>query len=101
MKTDMSPLYAASLILNPMCRKRYIEVNWPKKWVKPTLAKVRKLWEEFQEEDIPPSAFTLLYDEPTNHYKGPRELDAFDQIAVALQQLARQPSHDEHDDYNT
>jgi len=101
MKTDMSPLYAASLILNPMCRKRYIEVNWPKKWVKPTLAKVKKLWEKFREEVIPPSAFTLLYDDPTNHYKEPRELDAFDQIALSLQQVARPASEDEYEDYNS
>ena len=95
----MSPLYAASLILNPMCRKRYIEVNWPKKWVKPTLAKVKKLWEKFREEVIPPSAFTLLYDDPTNHYKEPRELDAFDRIALTLV-ITRPASQDEYEDYN-
>jgi hypothetical protein len=37
MKTDMSPLYAAALILNPARRTRYIEMNWPKKWSKPRL----------------------------------------------------------------
>jgi len=49
MKTDMSSLYAAALILHPARRTRYIEANWIKKYVKPTLASVIKLWEEYRE----------------------------------------------------
>ncbi len=44
LKTDLSPLYAAALILHPGRRTRYIEVNWPKKWVKSIFEKVQKLW---------------------------------------------------------
>jgi len=43
LKTDMSPIYAAALVLNPGYRMRYIETHWPKKWSKPILAKVKKL----------------------------------------------------------
>jgi hypothetical protein len=43
----MSSLYAAALILHPARRTRYIEANWIKKYVKPTLANVKKLWEEY------------------------------------------------------
>jgi len=43
MKTDMSALYAAALILYPSRHTRYIELNWPKKWVKTTLERVKRL----------------------------------------------------------
>jgi len=49
-KTDMSPFYAAALILNLGYRTRYIKTYWPKKWVKPVLVKVKKLWEKYREE---------------------------------------------------
>jgi hypothetical protein len=53
MKTDMSPFYAAALILNPGYRMRYIELHWLKKWKAPVLAKVKKLWEKYREMVIP------------------------------------------------
>ena len=49
-KTDKSPLYAAALILYPNYRIAYIEVNWKKKWIKPALKKVTKLWESYREK---------------------------------------------------
>jgi hypothetical protein len=76
MKIDMSPLYTTALILNPACRTRYIETNWPKKWLKPTLVKVKKLWEKYREEVIPtPTIVPFSYDNPSREL---RELDAFD-----------------------
>ena len=99
MKTDMSPLYAAALILNPARRTRYIEMNWPKKWSKPTLIKVKKLWERYREEVVPlPTIVPFSYDNPSREV---RELDAFDQIALSLQQVARLASEDEYEDYNS
>ena len=96
MKTDMSPLYAAALILNPTRRMRYIEVNWPKKWSKPTLVKVKKLQERYREEVVPlPTIVPFSYDNPSREV---RELDAFDQIALSLQQVARPASEDEYKD---
>jgi hypothetical protein len=29
---------------------RYIETHWLRKWSRPTLAKVKKLWEKYREE---------------------------------------------------
>ncbi len=95
----MSPFYAAALILNPGQRTRYIETHWPKKWAKPTLAKVKKLWEKYREEVIPPQLSpTFSYD---NLSKKPKELDTFDQIALSLRSVARPASEDEYEDYNS
>jgi hAT family protein len=99
MKTDMSALYAAALILHPGCRTRYIEVNWPKKWVKSTLEKVRKLWEDYRETTpLPTSSISILYDKRLHK---PRELNMFDQIAQSLKQVSRPASQDEYEDYNS
>jgi len=100
MKTDMSALYAASLILDPSCRTRYIEINWQKSWVKPTLAKVQKLWEVYRENVPALNSFVLaltLNQTP----KESRELDTFDQIAQSLKKVTRPASGDEYEDYNS
>jgi hypothetical protein len=94
----MSPFYAAALILNPERRTRYIETHWPKKWARPTLAKVKKLWEKYREEVQPPQASsTFSYD----NSRELRELDAFDRIALSLRSVARPASEDEYEDYNS
>jgi hypothetical protein len=57
----MSPIYAAALVLNPSYRVRYIKTHWPRKWSRPILVKVKKLWEKYREEviDLPtPSSFS-------------------------------------------
>jgi hypothetical protein len=78
---DVSLFYAASLILNPSHRIRYLETHWPRKWSKPALAAVKKLWERYREEVIPPQAYpAFLYDNPLEL----KELDTFDQIALSL-----------------
>jgi hypothetical protein len=79
LKTDLSPLYAAALILHPSRRTKYIEANWPKKLVKSTLEKVKKLWEKYWEAT--PSPTTLVSSSYSNTPKEPKELNAFDQIA--------------------
>jgi hypothetical protein len=94
----MTPFYAAALILNPTYRTRYIETHWLKKYVKPTLAKVKKLWEKYREEVEPlPTIPAFSYDNP----KEPKELDAFDQIVLSLRSVARPASEDEYEDYNS
>jgi hypothetical protein len=94
----MSPFYAAALILNPANRTRYIETHWPKKWSKPALAAVKKLWERYREEVIPPQSYpTFSYDIPSK----PKELNTFDQIALSLRSVARPTSEDEYEDYNS
>jgi hypothetical protein len=95
----MSPFYAAALILNPCQRTRYINTHWPKKYAKPALARVKKLWEQYREEVIPPQAFsTFSYDNPS---KEPKELNTFDQIALSLRSVARPASEDKYKDYNS
>ena len=81
LNTDISPLYAAALVLNPSNCTRYIKTHWPKKWSKPALAAVKKLWERYREEVIPPQSYpAFLYKTPLE----PKELDTFDQITLSL-----------------
>ncbi len=62
-KTDMSPIYAAALILNPMFRTRYIELYWPRKWKTAALKAVKELWEQYRETNIlkPAAPATTLF----------------------------------------
>jgi hypothetical protein len=100
MTIDMSPFYAATLILNPANRTRYIESHWPKKWSKPTLAKVKKLWEKYREEVQPLlTSLPLLYNDPSKEPS--KELDTFDEIVQSLWIAARPASGDEYEDYNS
>jgi hAT family C-terminal dimerisation region len=95
----MSLFYTAALILNPERRIRYIKIHWLRKWVRPTLANVKKLWEKYWEEVQPPQALsTFSYDNPAQK---PKELNAFDLIALSLQSVARLVSKDEYEDYNS
>jgi hypothetical protein len=97
MKTDMSSLYAAALILHPNRRTKYIEANWAKQWVKPTLNKVKKLWEKYREAaSTPATMISSVYDKAS---QDPKELDTFDQIAQTLGRYARPASQDEYQDY--
>jgi hypothetical protein len=74
-------------------------VHWPKKWAKPTLAKVKALWEKYWEEVEPSQApLPFSYD---NTFREPKELDAFDWIALSLRLVARPASKDEYKDYNS
>jgi hypothetical protein len=99
MRTDMSPVYAAALILNPRNRTRYIETHWPKKWSKPVLAKVKKLWERYRERPIITPTPPAFSHNSSSH--GISELDAFDRIALSLTAAARPSSQDEFEDYNS
>src|SRR5436190_10582814 len=99
MKTDMSALYATALILNPGHHMRYIEVNWPKKWVKPTLERVKKLWQSYWEAaPLPITPASPSYSRP---FQEPKELDTFDQVTQSLKQVAQPASQDEYEDYNS
>jgi hypothetical protein len=98
----MSSLYAAALILHPARRTRYIEANWIKKYVKPTLASVKKLWEEYREiAPIPEPSLSYGRGSRRKTQEERRELNTFDQIAQSLSQVARPTSQDEYEDYNT
>ena len=73
-------------------------MQWLKKYVKPTLVKVKKLWEKYWEMPLPqPTVLAFSYDNP----KELRELDTFDQIVLSLQLVVRPLSEDEYVDYNS
>jgi hypothetical protein len=75
-------------------------MNWPKKWAKPVLAKVKKLWEKYREEVIPLS-ITPTFSYGSKPSQELPELDAFDRIALSLRSVARPASEDEYEDYNS
>ena len=94
----MSLFYAAALILNPANRTRYIKTHWPKKWSKPALTAVKKLWKRYKKEVIPLQSYSAFsYDTPSE----PKELDTFNQIALFLQSVTRPISEDKYKDYNS
>jgi hypothetical protein len=75
----MSPIYTTALILNPARRIRYIETHWPKKWVKPVLLRVKKLWERYWDKG--PQALIILI---TSSSQEPEALDTYNRLALAL-----------------
>jgi hypothetical protein len=75
----MSPIYTIALILNPACHIRYIKTHWLKKWVKPVLLRVKKLWERYWDEG--PQALIIL---TTSSSQEPEALDTYDWLALAL-----------------
>ena len=95
----MSALYAAALILHPSRRTRYIELHWPKKWVKTTLKRVKRLWEDYQEAAVPPTS--LIPQSCNRRIDEPRGLNTFHQIAQSLKHASRPASQDEYEDYNS
>ena len=64
---------------------------------------MKKLWERYREEaaSLPLATPAFLYNyssqEPSQE---PKELDAFDRIALTLRSVARPSSGDEYVDYN-
>jgi hypothetical protein len=45
-KTDESPAYAASVILNPTQKVKYMDNYWRSSWAESAKEAVRKLWQE-------------------------------------------------------
>ena len=100
MKTDMSPIYAAALILNPARRTRYIETHWPKKWVKPVLVRVKRLWERYRDEGPKAPIIPTTSPSTTSSSQEPEVLDTYDRLALALQSVTRPASGDKYIDFN-
>ena len=69
------PAYAAALLLHPSRRRRYIDINWKRSWIKSVLPKLQKLWEENYAtiEDVPSSL--ELMQEPDEYELLERDLD--------------------------
>jgi hypothetical protein len=87
------------LVLNPGNGTRYIEVHWPKKWARPILASVKRLWEKYREA----AAVPLLAHTPFSHnpFQEAPELDAFNRIALSLRTVTRPAGEDEYEGYKS
>jgi hypothetical protein len=91
-----------TLILNLWNRTRYIKAYWLKRWAKPILATVKKLWEKYKEEVVILTfiIMSFLY----SAFLGSSELlklDKFDRIVLSLYTVARLASKDKYKDYNS
>ncbi|KID93617.1 transposase-like protein, partial [Metarhizium majus ARSEF 297] len=75
--TDEVPAYAAALLLHPSRRKRYIDINWNKSWVKAVLPQLQSLWEEKYAtiEGNAVSTLSKQTDEPDEYDLLERDLD--------------------------
>jgi hypothetical protein len=94
----MSPFYTVFLILNPSHRTRYLKTYWLKKWSKPALTAVKKLWERYRKKVI----FLQTY--PAFSYDNPlksKKFDTFNQIALSLRSITRPTSKNEYKNYNS
>ena len=91
-------MYAAALILHPNRRTEYIKANWPAKWVKPILKKVKELWESYRERAPLNPLIPTSYDAAKDRLQE-KELDVFDQIAQNLKKYTRPASQDEFQDH--
>jgi hypothetical protein len=45
-KTDEAPIYAAALLLNPRNRVAYLNRNWPKAWIKPSIKHANEMFKD-------------------------------------------------------
>jgi hypothetical protein len=68
--TDEAPVYAAALLLHASRRKRYIDANWKRSWVRSVLPKLKCLWEEKYARNeeatgLTPSQQTFIAADPT------------------------------------
>ena len=81
--TDESPVYAATLLLNPSKRARYIERNWDASWHASAIGNARTLWEEKYKGQGQSDATLALSDVSTSSQRPRNELDLlFDEITV-------------------
>lgn len=44
--SEEAPVYVAALLLDPRCRKAYLDKNWKSAWINPAIAGVRQVWEK-------------------------------------------------------
>ena len=95
-KTEVSPLYAAALILHPSRRTRYAQVCWNKDYQEMMLPKVKELWTTFR--DSAESHNIVAYETP--EIIPPRRLRAYERLAYELSERTTRPtSQDEYEDY--
>jgi hypothetical protein len=97
--SEEAPVYAAALLLDPRCRKAYLDKNWKSAWINPAIAGVRQVWEEEYNisnsvNDIDGDIVTTPEDTPVAPGKPPSQLQLLLQemeveTAVSMLQLSR------------
>lgn len=92
LKTDESPFYAAAVIFHPSRRTLYLKHNWDKKWIRPAINSVKKLWEEHKDQtaNSSPTMPSMQIDD---------NLDEFDILAQNLDILPIQQTKDDFEEY--
>ncbi|OBS16901.1 hypothetical protein FPOA_12540 [Fusarium poae] len=77
--SEEAPVYVAALLLDPRCRKAYLDKNWKSAWINPAIAGVRQVWEEEYNinnsvNDIDGDIVTTPEDTPVAPGKPPSQL---------------------------
>jgi hypothetical protein len=93
LKTEDSPYYAAAIILHPSRRTGYLKHNWDKKWVRPAIQAVKKLWDDFKNQVFIPS-LAPPFEEATEDLD-----DDYDIFARNLANFPRPHSKDDLEEY--
>ncbi|KAF9771870.1 hypothetical protein IL306_010465, partial [Fusarium sp. DS 682] len=72
--SDETPVYVAALLLDPCCRKAYLDKNWKSAWINPAIVGARQIWEEKYNINIDGDIETTPEDIPAVLGKPPSQL---------------------------
>jgi hypothetical protein len=72
--SDETPVYVAALLLDPRCRKAYLDKNWKSAWINPAIVGARQIWEEKYNINIDGDIETTPEDIPAALGKPPSQL---------------------------
>jgi hypothetical protein len=74
--SDEAPAYTTALLLHPMRRKKYIDLNWDPSWCGPALKAAREIWAKYKDLPLEENAGDKVDDS--------RELSEFEKLAQEL-----------------
>ncbi|KNB06468.1 hypothetical protein FOXG_19680 [Fusarium oxysporum f. sp. lycopersici 4287] len=72
--SDETPVYVAALLLDPRCRKAYLDKNWKSAWINPAIVGARQIWEEKYDINIDGDIETIPEDIPAALGNSPSQL---------------------------
>ncbi|KAG6999884.1 hypothetical protein FOFC_03350 [Fusarium oxysporum] len=72
--SDEAPVYVATLLLDPRCRKAYLDKNWKSAWINPVIVGARQIWDEEYNTNIDGDIETTPEDIPAALVKPPSQL---------------------------
>ncbi|KAI3572257.1 hypothetical protein IWW34DRAFT_229093 [Fusarium oxysporum f. sp. albedinis] len=72
--SDEAPVYVAALLLDPRCRKAYLDKNCKSTWINPAIVGARQIWEEEYNTNIEGDIETTPEDNPAALGKPPSQL---------------------------